>query len=146
MCGPGLVGSTIGIVGLGGIGTRIAQMLSVFRPAKIIYATRSKKNKETLGFEGEPVSFDDLLARSDFVVVTIALTPETREMFNAEAFCKMKKSAVFINVSRGQVVDQDALIDALKNGAIAFAGLDVMTPEPIPLDSELLKLDNCGRI
>ncbi|XP_043279917.1 glyoxylate reductase/hydroxypyruvate reductase isoform X2 [Venturia canescens] len=143
MCGPGLVGATIGIVGLGGIGTRIAQMLAVFRPAKIIYATRSEKNKETLGFNGERVSFDELLVQSDFVIVTTALTPETREMFNADAFRKMKKTAVFINVSRGQVVDQDALIDALKDGTIRSAGLDVMTPEPIPLDSELLKLDNC---
>lgn len=143
MCGPGLAGSTVGIFGLGRIGTRVAEYLKPFRVKKIIYTSRSEKS-DAIKFSGERASLDSLLAESDFVIVTSALTPETREMFDAEIFRKMKKTAIFINVSRGELVDQAALIEALKNRTIRAAGLDVMTPEPIPLDSELLKLDNCG--
>ncbi|XP_076243900.1 glyoxylate reductase/hydroxypyruvate reductase-like [Calliopsis andreniformis] len=142
MCGPGLYGSTVGIVGLGRIGIQVAKNLKGFCVGKILYTSRSIK-QEASAFGGERVEFDALLQNSDFVIVTTALTPETRQLFNQNAFEKMKKSAIFINVSRGEVVDQLALIEALKNGTIRAAGLDVMTPEPIPLDSELLKLDNC---
>ncbi|XP_017890586.1 glyoxylate reductase/hydroxypyruvate reductase [Ceratina calcarata] len=142
MCGPGLSGSTVGIVGLGRIGTQVGKCLKSFNAAKILYTSRSVK-QEAATFGGEKVEFDALLRQSDFVVVTTALTADTRQMFNENAFKKMKNTAVFINVSRGEVVDQKALIDALKNGTIRAAGLDVMTPEPIPLDSELLRLDNC---
>jgi len=81
---------------------------------------------------------------SDFVIVTCALTEQTKEIFNEEAFSMMKKNAVFVNTSRGGVVDQNALIKALKNKTIFSAGLDVMTPEPLPTDHELTKLSNCG--
>ncbi|XP_043265355.1 glyoxylate reductase/hydroxypyruvate reductase-like [Colletes gigas] len=142
MCGPGLSGSTIGVVGLGRIGVQVAKILKNFNVAKILYTSRSIK-QEASEFGGEIVELDELLQKSDFVIVTIALTPETRQMFNQGAFEKMKRSAIFVNVSRGEVVDQSALLEALKKGTIKAAGLDVMTPEPIPLDSELLKLDNC---
>ncbi|OAD58647.1 Glyoxylate reductase/hydroxypyruvate reductase [Eufriesea mexicana] len=142
MCGSGLSGSTVGIVGLGRIGTQVAKCLKGFNIAKILYTSRNIK-QEASKFDGEKVELDTLLQKSDFVIVTTALTPETRQMFNQNTFKKMKKSAIFINVSRGEVVDQFALIEALKEGIIRGAGLDVMTPEPIPLDSELLKLDNC---
>lgn len=143
MCGPGLSGSTVGIVGLGRIGTQVAKCLKGFNTAKILYTSRSIKHA-AIQFGGEKVELDTLLERSDFIIVTTALTPDTRQMFNKNTFQKMKKSAIFINVSRGDVVDQPALIEALKNGIIRAAGLDVMTPEPISLDNELLKLDNCG--
>ncbi|XP_068966278.1 glyoxylate reductase/hydroxypyruvate reductase [Bombus flavifrons] len=142
MCGPGLFGSTVGIVGLGRIGIQVARCLNSFNTAKILYTSRSIK-QEASEFGGEKVELDMLLETSDFVIVTTALTPDTRQMFNKNTFKKMKRSAIFINVSRGEVVDQSALIEALKSGIIRAAGLDVMTPEPIPLDSELLKLDNC---
>ncbi|XP_061937754.1 glyoxylate reductase/hydroxypyruvate reductase isoform X2 [Apis cerana] len=142
MCGPGLSKSTIGIVGLGRIGIQVAKCLKSFNISKILYTSRNVK-QEASEFGGEKVKLDILLEKSDFVIVTIALTPDTRRMFNQDTFKKMKKSAIFINVSRGEVVDQSALIEALKNRIIRAAGLDVMTPEPIPLDSELLKLDNC---
>ncbi|XP_006622995.1 glyoxylate reductase/hydroxypyruvate reductase isoform X1 [Apis dorsata] len=142
MCGPGLSKSIIGIVGLGRIGIQVAKCLKSFNTSKILYTSRNVK-QEACEFGGEKVKLDILLEKSDFVIVTIALTPDTRQMFNQSTFKKMKKSAVFINVSRGEVVDQSALIEALKNGIIRAAGLDVMTPEPIPLDNELLKLDNC---
>ncbi|KOC60201.1 Glyoxylate reductase/hydroxypyruvate reductase [Habropoda laboriosa] len=142
MCGPGLSGSTVGIVGLGRIGTQVAKCLKGFNVNKILYTSRNVK-QEASEFGGEKVELDLLLQTSDFVIVTTALTTETRQMFNQSAFTKMKKSAIFINVSRGEVVDQPALLEALKNGTIQAAGLDVMTPEPIPLNSELLKLNNC---
>lgn len=144
MCGPGLSNSTIGIVGLGRIGIQVAKCLKSFNTSRILYTSRNVK-QEASEFGGEKVKLDILLEKSDFVIVTIALTPDTRQMFNQNTFKKMKKSAIFINVSRGEVVDQSALIEALKNKIIRAAGLDVMTPEPIPLDSELLKLDNCGK-
>ncbi|XP_076168185.1 glyoxylate reductase/hydroxypyruvate reductase-like isoform X2 [Ptiloglossa arizonensis] len=142
MCGPGLFGSTVGIVGLGRIGIQVARNLKSFNVAKILYTSRSVK-QEAYEFGGENTVLDELLRKSDFVIVTTALTPETKQMFSKSTFEKMKKTAIFVNVSRGEVVDQSALIEALKKGTIRAAGLDVMTPEPIPLDSELLKLDNC---
>lgn len=145
MCGPGLSGSTVGIVGLGRIGIQVARCLKGFNTAKILYTSRSIK-QEASEFGGEKVELDMLLEKSDFVIVTTALTLDTRQMFNKNTFKKMKRSAIFINVSRGEVVDQSALIEALKSGIIKAAGLDVTTPEPIPLDNELLKLDNCGKL
>lgn len=143
MCGPGLSGSTVGIVGLGRIGIQVAQCIKGFNVAKILYTSRTvKKDASQIG--AEKVDLDVLLRNSDFVIVTTALTTETRQMFNKSSFEKMKNSAIFINVSRGEVVDQLALIEALKNGTIRAAGLDVMNPEPIPLDNELLSLENCG--
>lgn len=145
MCGPGLLNSTVGIVGLGRIGAEVATILNGFKVSKILYTSRREK-EEAAKFNGQLVDFDILLKESDFIIVTVALTPETKEMFNKEAFDKMKKSAVFINVSRGNVVHQPSLIEALRNKQIWGAGLDVMTPEPIGADHELLQLDNCGII
>lgn len=143
MCGTGLSKSTVGIVGLGRIGCKVAECLKPFDVSRILYTSRTVKQYASK-FNGEKVELDKLLEESDFVIVTIALTQDTRELFNTQAFEKMKKSAIFINASRGEVVNQKSLIEALKKGTIKAAGLDVMTPEPIPLDSELLKLDNCG--
>ncbi|XP_011865271.1 PREDICTED: glyoxylate reductase/hydroxypyruvate reductase [Vollenhovia emeryi] len=142
MCGPGLAGKTVGIVGLGRIGLRVAEILKGFNVAEILYTSRTEK-PEASKLGGEKVDFSILLKRSDFVIATVALTPQTKYMFNAWAFSQMKKTAIFVNASRGAVVDQDALIDALKNYTIAAAGLDVTTPEPLPVDSELLYLSNC---
>lgn len=142
MCGTGLAGKTVGIVGLGRIGLRVAEIIKSFRVANILYTSRTVK-PEASKFDGEKVDFSILLKNSDFIIVTVALTPQTRYMFNAWAFSQMKNTAIFVNASRGDVVDQVALIDALKNKTIAAAGLDVTTPEPLPLDSELLFLDNC---
>lgn len=91
------------------------------------------------------VSFDELLRTSDFVVVACPLNKETTGLFDAKAFGKMKPTSVFVNISRGGVVVQDDLIDALRTNKIFAAGLDVMTPEPLPTDHPLLQLDNCGK-
>lgn len=143
MCGPGLQNSTVGIVGFGRIGQEIAKRLKPFKPKRIIYFNRSDKPAEAREIGAERVTFDELLAQSDFISVSCALTPETKEVFNEAAFKKMKPTAVFVNTSRGGVVDQEALIKALQEKTIWGAGLDVMTPEPLPLDNPLFKLKNC---
>lgn len=90
------------------------------------------------------VSFDELLNRSDFVIVACPLTSETKNLFNKLAFEKMKPTSVFVNVARGAIVVQEDLIAALTNGTIFSAGLDVMEPEPLPHDNPLLSLENVG--
>lgn len=141
MCGPGLSGATVGVVGFGRIGQEVAKRLKPFNVKRFVYYNRSDKPCNEVG--AQRVTFDELLRDSDFVIATCALTPETQGIFNKSAFEKMKTTAVFVNTSRGAVVDQNALIDALKSKTILAAGLDVTTPEPLPLDSELFKLKNC---
>lgn len=142
MTGPGLAGSTVGIVGFGRIGQAVAKRVKSFNTSRILYFNRSQRpeEKETGAIK---VPFDELLAESDFVICCAALVPETKELFNKAAFEKMKNTAVFVNTSRGGVVDQEALIEALKTNRIRAAGLDVTTPEPLPLDSPLFQLKNC---
>lgn len=142
MCGPGLNNSTVGIVGFGRIGQAVAARLKPFNVKQILYTGRSDK-PEAKALGAERVSFDELLQQSDFVIATCALTSETKHIFNDSAFKKMKPNSIFINTSRGGVVDQNALVDALKNNTILAAGLDVMTPEPLSLNDPLLKLKNC---
>lgn len=142
MCGPGLNNSTVGIVGFGRIGQAVAARLKPFNVKQFLYTSRTDKPEgKSLG--AERVSFDELLERSDFVIATCALTSDTELIFNDCAFKKMKSNAIFINTSRGGVVDQKALVEALNNKRILAAGLDVMTPEPLPFDDPLLKVKNC---
>ncbi|XP_025833878.1 glyoxylate reductase/hydroxypyruvate reductase-like [Agrilus planipennis] len=144
LLGTDLENSTVGIVGLGGIGQAIAKRLKAFDIGRLLYSGhREKSEGKQLG--AEFVSFKTLLRESDFVIVAAPLTDETRHMFNRTTFSLMKNSSVFVNIARGLIVDQDALIEALKDGTIFAAGLDVMVPEPLPTDSELLKLPNCGK-
>ncbi|ORZ05771.1 D-isomer specific 2-hydroxyacid dehydrogenase [Absidia repens] len=139
LCGHQFTGKTLGVVGLGRIGQAVAKRLGAFGIDRLIYWGRTKKE----GVDGELVSMDELLKDSDFVLVCCPLTPDTKEMFDYEAFKKMKKNAIFVNISRGGVVKQDDLARALKEKLIAGAGLDVTTPEPLPLDDPLQSLDNC---
>ncbi|CAG2057639.1 unnamed protein product [Timema podura] len=142
MCGPGLQNSTVGVVGFGRIGQEIVKRLKPFKVSRFLYCGPSDK-MEAREIGVSRVLLDELLAHSDFVIVTCALTPETKEMFNDTLFEKMKSSAIFINVSRGGVVDQFALQRALESKRILAAGLDVMTPEPLPPKHPLLQLSNC---
>lgn len=91
------------------------------------------------------VSFEELLEKSDFIFISCALTNETKHLINRKAFLRMKRSCILINIARGGVIDQEALVDALKNGIIYGAGLDVTTPEPLPENHSLLSLPNCGK-
>ncbi|KAG5882978.1 hypothetical protein JTB14_026436 [Gonioctena quinquepunctata] len=141
LLGQDMTNSTVGIVGLGGIGQTIVERLRGFNIAQFLYNGRTEKPQaKTLG--AKFVSLDTLLKDSDFVMMAVPLTNETEEMCNDDFFSKMKKTAVFVNISRGKVVDQPALIRALKNETIFAAGLDVMTPEPLPPNHELMKLPN----
>ena len=142
MCGRGLTGSTVGIVGLGRVGLAVARRLKPFGVKSILYHNRSARpGSSEVG--AELVPFSVLLAKSDFVVATCSLTPETTNLFGKAAFSQMKPTAVFVNASRGGVVNQDDLCNALAGGTIAAAGLDVTSPEPLPTSHRLLKLDNC---
>lgn len=134
--------STVGFVGFGGIGQTIAKRLHGFDVGRFLYCGH-KKNKEADKFCAEFVPFLELVQQSDFVFIICPLTEETRKMFNAEIFALMKPTSILINIARGDIVDQDALYDALKNKKIFAAGIDVMTPEPLPSDHPLMTLPNC---
>lgn len=147
--GPGLLlgqdihHATLGIVGMGRIGRGVAKRASGF-DMKVLYYDEYKQPDEIerqLHLE-KVEDLDDLLARSDFVSLHVPLTENTRHLMGKEEFKKMKPTAVLINSSRGPVVDQKALHEALQSGQIFSAGLDVTEVEPIPQDDPLLTLDN----
>ncbi|MFC3886695.1 2-hydroxyacid dehydrogenase [Bacillus songklensis] len=131
----------IGIIGMGNIGRALAKRATGFE-MEILYHNRSRQLEAEKELGATYCSFDELITRSDYIVCLTPLTNETKHLFNAEAFKKMKKSAIFINASRGAVVDEDALLQALKEGEIAAAGLDVFTKEPIDQHHPLLGLSN----
>ena len=133
-----LDGKTLGIIGFGKIGKAVAKIASAFG-MKVIASTNHPAPFENVEF----CEKDELLAKSDFVSIHCPLTPATEGMVNAEFLKKMKKTAVLINTSRGQVVDENALADALGNGIIAGAGLDVMTVEPPSANNLLFGIENC---
>ena len=142
LCGKNIKGSVVGIVGLGRIGFAVATRLQSFGVVQFLYCDRSPKHyAKELG--AEHTSFHNLLGRSDFVIACCSSNPSNQKLFNAEAFRKMKQTAIFINTSRGILVDQDALYDALSSNQILAAGLDVTSPEPLPTDHPLISLDNC---
>ncbi|NXD03772.1 GRHPR reductase, partial [Certhia familiaris] len=143
MCGYGLSDSTVGIIGLGRIGQAVARRLKPFGVRKFLYTGSGPKPESAAEFGAEFVPLTRLAEESDFVVVTCALTPATQGMCNKDFFSKMKKTSVFVNTSRGAVVNQEDLYEALAHGRIAAAGLDVTTPEPLPTDHPLLSLKNC---
>ena len=138
--GVDLAGKTRGIVGLGDIGSAVVPRAEASK-MKVIYHNRHRRADEAaLGISY--AGFDDLLQTADFVLVTVNLTPATAGMFNEEAFAKMKPTARFINISRGRVVETQALYEALRSGQIAYAAIDVVEPEPLPGDHPLLTLSN----
>lgn len=137
-----LAGSTWGIIGMGAIGQRVAGLAKAFGCRVIYYSTTGKNNQP----EYERVDFDTLLQTSDIVSVHAPLTDETKLLMDKEAFGRMKESAIFINVGRGPIVDEQALADALNEGQIAAAGLDVLTQEPMTEDNPLKRIKDSGRL
>lgn len=135
--------SVIGIVGFGGVGQAIAKDISGFNSREILYTGHYEK-PDGPELNAKFVPFAELIERSDFVFIACPLTSETEKLFNAEVFAKMKPTSVLVNVARGDIVDQEALYDALKSKKIFAAGLDVMTPEPLPSNHPLMTLPNCG--
>ncbi len=137
--GHSLKGKTLGIVGLGRIGLRLAQMCAHAFDMNIIYCgPRQKIN--SLG--AQYVSLPTLLGQSDFISLHVPLNEETRHLIGREELVLMKKNCILINTARGEIIDQEALIEALERKQIYGAGLDVTTPEPLNPDDKLFQLDN----
>ena len=135
-----LAHKTLGIVGMGDIGSAIATRAKGSK-MNIIYHNRTRRaDDEKLG--ATYVTFDELLAEAEFIVVAVTLNPSTKGMFNEETFGKMKDGVRFINISRGAVADTEALYEALTSGKLAYAAMDVTDPEPLPGDHKLLSLPN----
>ena len=141
MLGREVHSSTLGIVGLGSIGRQVARRARGF-DMQVLYRNRRRRMRDEEKLGVEYVSLDDLLKRSDYVVLTCPLTDETHHLIDAAALRKMKPTATLVNIARGPVVDTQALYEALRDGEIESAGLDVTDPEPLPRDHPLLGLDN----
>lgn len=142
LCGKTLLESTVGIVGLGRIGLAVAKRLQPFGVQKFLYSGNTKKEWAS-EINAEFVSFERLLGESDFVIACCSMNKDNMGLFNKSAFSKMKNNAIFINTSRGVLVNQEDLYDALKSGTILAAGLDVTSPEPLPREHPLHTLKNC---
>ena len=141
MLGANLQGATLGIVGFGRIGRAVARRAAGFGLRIFYFDPHPLPPQPDL--DAVPVDFDTLLGTSDFITLHTPLNNETVGLMNAAAFQKMKPSAVLVNTSRGQVVDMDALFDALSSHRIFAAALDVTVPEPLSVDHPLLGLENC---
>jgi phosphoglycerate dehydrogenase-like enzyme len=140
-CGFGLNGKTLGVIGLGGLGSRVAKIGRAFEMEVIAWsqnltAARAAEVGATL------VTKDELLARSDVVSIHLVLGDRSRGLLGAAELARMKRTAYLINTSRGPIVDEGALVAALRQGTIAGAGLDVFDEEPLPLDHPLRHLPN----
>lgn len=132
---------TVGVVGFGRIGREVVTRLLAFK-AKVLVFDPLVSAAQITQFGAEPCDLDALLARSDIVTPHCPSTAATKRMFNAETFAKMKPDAVFINVSRGDLTDSGALLEALQSGKLGAAALDVFDPEPIPANHPLLTMPN----
>ncbi|MCL0039160.1 D-glycerate dehydrogenase [Dehalococcoidia bacterium] len=139
--GVDIYGKTLGIIGMGRIGTAVAKRANRGFDMKILYCDERKNEEAEKELGAESVEFDKLLEQSDFISIHTPLTEKTRHMFSTEQFKRMKENACLINTARGPVVDEGALVKALKDGEIKGAGLDVYEEEP-KIHPELAKLDN----
>ncbi len=141
LMGEDLHGATLGIVGLGRIGAAVAQRAKGFGMRLLYYdVARHAQVEDELGIQH--VGFDELLAESDFITIHTNLTAETHHLIGAKQFEKMKRTCVLVNTARGPIVDNMALYEALRDGKIGFAALDVTEPEPLPSDHPLISLNN----
>lgn len=137
-----LMGKTWGIIGMGNIGKMVANIAKAFGANVIHYSATGNGNDS--GYE--EVDFDDLLKRSDILSLHCPLSDKTRGIMDMTAFKKMKKSAILINVARGAVIVDEDLADALEEGEIAAAGLDVFAVEPLPADNPLNRIKDSKKI
>jgi phosphoglycerate dehydrogenase-like enzyme len=134
--------TSIGIIGLGDIGMDIAKRAHAF-DMEILYHQRQRHSEDVEHrFAARYLPFEELLGTVDYLVLVLPHTPESERLIGAEEFARMKPSATLVNVARGGIVDQDALIEALRSGQIAMAGLDVFREEPLPSSSPLPSLPN----
>ena len=135
-------GKTWGIIGMGAIGQRVAALARLFGCRVIYYSTSGKNRQE--GYER--VDFDALLAQSDIVSVHAPLNDSTRGLMDKAAFAKMKPEAIFLNLGRGPIVVEEDLADALENGVIGAAGLDVLSKEPMSADNPLKRIKDSNKL
>jgi phosphoglycerate dehydrogenase-like enzyme len=134
-------GKTLGLIGAGKIGRKVARRLAAFECSVVYYDVVAAPDiEEDLG--ARRVSLDELLREADIVSLHVPALPETTGLINRETLSAMKKNAVLINTSRGAAVEEDALVEALKEERILGAGLDVFSEEPIPADHPILELEN----
>jgi lactate dehydrogenase-like 2-hydroxyacid dehydrogenase len=142
LLGGDLHGTTLGIIGLGRIGAAVARRAAGF-DMRVLYTSPSRKPHLEVELHCSFRSLDALLTQSDHVVVTVPLTDATRGLIGAGALARIKEGATLVNISRGPVVDTDALVAALAEGRIGAVALDVTDPEPLPADHPLLAFSNC---
>ena len=140
--GTDVHGKTLGIIGMGRIGEALAQRGHFGFGMPVIYHSNSPKPAVEARFNAQYRSLDALLQEADFICLTLPLTAQTEGLIGAEQFALMRRESIFINISRGKVVDEAALINALQQGQIRAAGLDVFEREPLEPTSPLLQLDN----
>jgi glyoxylate/hydroxypyruvate/2-ketogluconate reductase len=132
----------LGIIGMGGIGSAVAKRARFGFDMEIIYHNRSRNEEAEEIYGATYCSMEELLRKSDYVCLMTPLTPETVNLIGKREFELMKESAIFINASRGKTVDEEALIQALQNGQLHGAGLDVFVQEPVEKDNPLLSMKN----
>lgn len=137
-----IAGKTWGIVGLGNIGRRVAEIAKLFGCRVIYYSTSGKNNNS----DYQRVTFDEILEQSDIISVHAPLDENTRGLFNKAAFEKMKETAIFINVGRGPIVVEQDLVEALNDGKIAAAGLDVLSVEPMSEKNPLRSIKDSNKL
>jgi D-3-phosphoglycerate dehydrogenase len=139
--GMELRGKTLGIIGTGSIGCRVAEIAGAFKMRVLGYDKYPNvRRAEEVGIKY--VDLNNLMAESDFITLHVTLTSETEKLIGKKEIQAMKKGVVIVNTSQGKVIDEKALINALKSGKIAFAGLDVFEEEPPAKDNPLFKLEN----
>lgn len=139
--GNEIIGGTVGIIGYGCIGQRLARLLGGFECRILAYDPFPKK--EIMEADGvELVTLEELFRQSDAISIHVPYTEQTHHMVNKETLAMMKPTAVIVNTARGNIIDEDALYEALKTGRIGGAGLDVFAKEPLPVDCPLLTLEN----
>ena len=139
--GQEVFGATLGIIGMGGVGQQVARRAAGF-DMKVLYHNRSEIPEIAGKLGATYVSLPELLAQSDFVTLNVPMTLETRNMIGRDELAMMKPTAILVNAARGGVLDHDALVDALSDGTIWAAALDVTEPEPLPRDHPLLAMEN----
>jgi len=137
-----LRGRTLMVIGYGGIGTQVAERAKAFGMKVIAIDPKDLPMSQTLDKSGKPDELDELLPEADVVVSCVPHTPQTEKMLSTAQFAAMKKGAYVINVSRGKIIDTDALVKALQEKKLGGAGLDVTDPEPLPRDHPLWKMPN----
>ncbi len=140
LLGSEVYGKTLGVIGLGRIGSAVIKRAKGFG-MPVIYWSREKKTGFKEQLDLEYMSLPELLKKADFISVNVALTPQTRHLIGQKEFSLMKKNAIIVNTARGPIIDEEALAEALKTGLIKAAGLDVYENEP-DINPELRELDN----